>query len=134
MALDGINIAGLDIKTYDTRVAGGGNSEKAPHYILMTTQASNPEDVHKCGYRWSSSILLDVVTTYPAGGNTGSRVIADDIAEEVMNRVNGLLMEPTSGLKILTRHVYLENDIAFSTSEIIVQRKLVRCVFHLVEN
>jgi hypothetical protein len=132
-ALQGLEVENIQIPVYDTRVAGGGNTEKSPHYILMTTQVSVKNDVHKCGYNWESSILLDVVTTYPATGNAGSRLLADDIAEAVLNRLEGLQMAQTTGLKIIHNRNYLENDLGFADSNLLTFRKLIRCEYELIE-
>lgn len=42
---------------------------------------------------WKADVLLDIVTIYPATGNTGSRVLVDDIEDEIRNRTQNLVVE-----------------------------------------
>ena len=59
-ALTGLNVDGNEIVTYDSNTTGANPL----YYILMTTQTNNELDGSKCGRRWFSSILLDIVTRY----------------------------------------------------------------------
>lgn len=109
------------IPCFDTRVSKGDPN----YYILMTTQTST-ENNTKCGKGWESSILLDVVTKYPVSGNIGSRLLADDIANEVLTELEDLNLDPLSGLKLNKIEVSFPNDISSVTTTELVFRKLIR--------
>ncbi len=118
--IDGVDVNGNTINIYDTSVTGG---DIPKNYILMTTQTNNVSEVVKCGYRWDSSILLDIVTRYY--GNLGSRLLADDIT----NTVRGLLEDKLvleGGLNVVTQKLDFPNDITTKTDNESIFRKLIR--------
>jgi len=121
-ALTGLNVDGNDIVTYDTNTTGSN-----PYfYILMTTQTNNELDGSKCGKRWFSSILLDIVTRYDGSGNTGSRLLADNIAEAARLLIKDLVLEVGSGLVITQRTLNFPNDISTKTDTTNIFRKFIR--------
>lgn len=121
-ALSGLSVQGNDIPTFDTRT----NNSDPSFYVLMTTQTNNERKDNKCAPRWSSSILLDIVTRYEGSGNMGSRLLADLIANEVLKRVDNLTLETASGLVIKRQTVNLPNDITTLTNATNIYRKLIR--------
>lgn len=110
------------IKCYDTRVTG---STIPQHYVLMTTQTNRVDESVKCGDRWDSSILLDIVTRYGATGNTGSRVLADDIAEAIRNLLETKLTLE-GGLNVVTQTLDFPSDISSVTENENIYRKFIR--------
>tara|TARA_R110002051_G_scaffold308116_1_gene379510 strand:- start:12908 stop:13333 length:426 start_codon:yes stop_codon:yes gene_type:complete len=112
----------LGVNVYDTNTGTDSPSE----FVLMTTQTNNQIMPNKCDSRWTSSILLDVITRYPVSGNSGNRLPADIIAENVLSLTTGLNLDPTSGLKILKQSYSFPNDISTKTNTEIVYRKLIR--------
>ena len=81
------------INFYDSRITGRIIPN---YYVLFSTQTNGVDESSKCGYRWQSSILLDIVTRYPATNNTGSRLLVDDIANEIRNRLEShLVLDPS---------------------------------------
>tara|TARA_R110002020_G_scaffold471625_2_gene698878 strand:- start:2800 stop:3237 length:438 start_codon:yes stop_codon:yes gene_type:complete len=121
-ALSGLNVEGNDILTYDTNTTGSNPL----YYILMTTQTNNELNGSKCGRRWFSSILLDIVTRYDGSGNTGSRLLADNIAEAARVLIKNLDLEVGSGLKITQRTLNFPNDISTKTDNTNIFRKFIR--------
>lgn len=121
-ALNGLNVSGFDIPTYDSRA----NDNAPSFYVLMTTQTNNEQKDNKCAPRWNSSILLDIITRYDGSGNMGSRLMADNIANEVMKRTDNLTLEALSGLEIKRQVLSLPNDITTLTSTTNIFRKLIR--------
>lgn len=118
----GVTVNTKNVKCYDSRITG---STIPAQYILMTTQTNRVSEVVKCGNRWESSILLDIVTRYSATGNTGSRLLADDIAETVRALlVNDLTLE--GGLNVVHQKLDFPNDIVSLTENENVFRKLIR--------
>ena len=114
----------ITIPCYDTIVPEKGKN----HYVLMTTQ-TNTEVPNKCGNGWLSSILLNVVTRYPNTGNTGSRLLADDIANEILTELNDISLDAASGLVIQTKTIDFPNDISSLTESENIFRKLIRYEF-----
>lgn len=88
-AINNMNVEGHTIPCFDERVTG---ATVKPHYILLSTQTKQQQKYTKCGDRWECSILLDIITTYPATGNTGSKLLAENIEEAIIN------LEPTLNL------------------------------------
>ena len=121
-ALTGLNVDGYDIATYDTNTTGSNPL----FYILMTTQTNNELDGSKCGRRWFSSILLDVVTRYDGAGNTGSRLLADNIAEAARVLIKDLDLEAGSCQKITQRTLNFPNVISTNTYTTYIFRKFIR--------
>lgn len=120
--LDGIVVDSNTINVYDTRVTGF----QPDHYILLTTQTNLVEKENKCEYFWNSSILIDVVTTFERQGGYGSRVLVNDIMQEVKDGVNDMVLDPASGLEIITKTLSFPNDITTITDNEIVYRELLR--------
>jgi len=123
--INNIVVDGVTIPCYDTNVTG----EKKNAYVLMTTQISPSVNDNKCGIKWNSSLLLDIFTKYQSSGNTGSRLFADNIADEVRNLTQSLVLDPLSGLTIVWQRQDFEPDISSTTENEIVFRKLLRLEF-----
>jgi len=88
-AINNLNVDGYVIPCFDERVTG---ATVKPHYVLLSTQTKQQQKYTKCGDRWECSILLDIITTYPATGNTGSKLLAENIEEAIID------LEPTLNL------------------------------------
>ena len=121
--VDGITVDGNIINCFDTRVTG---NVKPEHYIIMSTQSNEVLDVNKCEKQWQSYILIDVVTTYLAPGNTGSRLLADNIMDEVRSLTDTLNIDAASGMYVHKLVQSFPNDITNTTSNQNIFRKLMR--------
>ena len=122
-AVNNVVVNTLTIPAFDTRVSGNIIPE---HYILLSTQTSQVNQMTKCGDVWESSILIDVVTTYDGSGNTGSRLLAEDIMNTVRYSVNNISLLPSSGLVIQKQTQDFPNDIVTITENENIFRKLLR--------
>ena len=122
-AVNNIVVDTLTIPAYDSRVFGNTIPN---HFILMTTQTSQVNQMTKCGDVWESSILIDIVTTYDGSGNTGSRLLADNILDAVRNATNNLVLDVASGLVIQKQIQDFPNDIVTITENENIFRKLMR--------
>lgn len=122
-AINNITVDSTTIPCYDYRVTGD-NLPSA--YVLLSTQTNTTNKATKCGYRWESSILLDIVTKYNASGNTGSRLFADNIADAVRNIVKDLTLDVSSGLNIIDLTLDFPNDLSTVTSNENIFRKFIR--------
>ena len=121
--LNDMVVDGHTIKCYDSRVTG---SSKPKFYILLTTQENSEKDYNKCEKQWLSSILIDIVTIYPGRGNTGSRLLADNILDRVRSLTDDFNLDAASGLRIHDIKQRFPNDISTSTPNQNIFRKFLR--------
>ena len=122
-AVNNIVVDTLTIPAYDSRVTGNVIPQ---HFILMTTQTNQVNQMTKCGDVWESSILIDIVTTYDGSGNTGSRLLSDNILDAVRNATNNLVLDVASGLVVQKQIQDFPNDIVTITENENIFRKLMR--------
>jgi len=76
--LNNIVVSDNIIKCYDSRVSGNSDIN---NYILFTSQTKEIDKATKCGYRWETSLLIEIFTKTSSAGNSGSRVLVNDIEE-----------------------------------------------------
>ena len=122
-AVNNLVVDTLTIPAYDSRVSGNVIPQ---HFILMTTQTNQVNQMTKCGDVWESSILIDIVTTYDGSGNTGSRLLSDNILDAVRNATNNLVLDVASGLVVQKQIQDFPNDIVTITENENIFRKLIR--------
>ena len=125
--INGMTVNGNVIKIYDSAITGRIIPK---YYILMTTQTNDVDRSIKCGDRWQSSILLDIVTRYSSTGNTSSRLLADDIADAVRNLLETKLTLE-GGLNVINQKLSFPNDLAMVTDTESVFRKFIRIEFDI---
>ena len=123
-AVNGIVVDTKTINCYDSRIPSNEDN-----YILLTTQTNNVNKRNKCEYSWESSILIDIVTRYKLTGNTGSRLLADNILDKVRELTDDLTLDVASGLKIVWQIQSFPNDLVSTSENEIVYRKLIRIEF-----
>jgi len=124
-AVNGIVVNTKTILCYDTKAT----SQAKDNYIILSTQSNVVDKSVKCGYRWESSILIDIITRYSISGNTGSRLLADDILDKVREVTDNLTLDVASGLTIVTQSQSFPNDLVSETQNEIIYRKLMRIEF-----
>ena len=122
-AVNNLVVDTLTIPAYDSRVTGNVIPQ---HFILMTTQTNQVNKMTKCEDTWESSILIDIVTTYDGSGNTGSRLLSDNILDAVRNATNNLVLDVASGLVVQKQIQDFPNDIVTITENENIFRKLMR--------
>ena len=122
-AVNNLVVDTLTIPAFDSRVSGNVIPQ---HFILMTTQTNQVNQMTKCGDVWESSILIDIVTTYDGSGNTGSRLLSDNILDAVRNATNNLVLDVSSGLVVQKQIQDFPNDIVTITENENIFRKLMR--------
>jgi hypothetical protein len=123
--VNNITVDGNTIFCYDTRLTGNQQN----NYILLSTQSNEVDKRTKCGYDWQSQILIEVYTRYGLTGNTGSRLLADNIMNEVRNLTDSLTLDVASGLTIVTQAQSFPSDLTSETNNEIVYRKFIRIEF-----
>jgi len=129
---DGLNDSQIDsevIKVYDYRVP----IKKAPKvYILMTSQTSTPDRGNKCVIPYTSIIRLEVVTQFASSGNTGSRLLADNTMQLVIDWFNGTdLIDNSSGFILSKKNIDFGTDIQTTLSNYSIFRKVAILSFYL---
>jgi len=123
--INNITVDGKTIPCYDTNVTDQGKD----FYILISTQSSGQQKINKCEDQWLSTVLVDVFTRYRKSGNTGSRLFAENISDEVRRLTNGLVLDSGSGLNIVWQNTNFAPDISSSTKNEKVFRKLIQYEF-----
>jgi hypothetical protein len=78
--VNGIVVNGKTINCFDTRVTGNA---AANQYVLLTAQTKEIDKSTKCGYDWITSLLIEIYTKSSANGNSGSRVLVNDIEQAI---------------------------------------------------
>lgn len=118
------------VKVYDSRT----NADFPDQYVLLSTQNSIADPASKCGERWLHTLQIDVYSRYPAVGNPGSRVAADDLADLVRLTLtnSNLQLDPASNLNLLRWDISVPFDAVFDDDAYIVTQKVIRlnCVIN----
>ena len=120
---DAVNNMVVNTKTipcFDSR------AENVDNYVLLTSQSNEVLRDNKCEHHWESQILIEVFTTYSISGNPGSRLLADDIADEIRNRTDVLTLDVASGLEIIDQTQSFPSDLTGTTENANVHRKFIR--------
>ena len=129
---DGVNgsdVNGETLNVYDFRVP----VEKAPNiYVLMTAQSSTPLRDNKCGIPYNCVIRVEVVTQFPTSGNTGSRLLADEGMQAVLDWFNGSeLIDENSGFNLTSKSIDFGSDIQNTLPNFTIFRKVAIITFYL---
>lgn len=125
-AINGVVVDTFAIPCFDTRVP---NNDKRSFYVLMSTQSNDVAKDTKCGYKWESQIVLEVITAYDINGNTGSRKMADDILNAVRRNTDSLTLDLDSDLEIVSQIQSFPSDLNTITANEVVYRKFIRIEF-----
>lgn len=110
---------------YDMQVTGKLNPTQ---YVLISTQDKEINKATKCGNRWVSYTLLDMVCIYNGAGNTGSRVANDDMENAILALIENISI---SGYTVVNRSYEFPSNLDSSTSTQTVYRNFIRLVLTL---
>lgn len=127
-ALTGLVIDTISIPVFDERITG---NIVPKHYILLSTQTKSQNKYTKCGDRWDCSILIDIITTYPATANTGSKLLVDNIEEAVINLENSIILG--GGFKINDRQLVSSDSVPVIGTTTNVFRQLIRFQYFITQ-
>ncbi len=127
-AVKGIVVDGKSIECYDTNVSG---EDRPNHYILMSTQSNEVDKANKCEYFWDSDILIDINSIYQSSGNTGDRVLTDDITDQVRLKTNNLQLDAASGLEVISSIQSFPNSLSSNTGNQIIYRNFMRITLQI---
>ena len=115
------------IKCFDSRVTGNANLLE---YILLTAQTKEVEKNTKCEYRWETSLLIEIYTKTSSAGNSGSRVLLNDIEQAIYTL---LLPKITiAGFETFTQNITFENQLETVTDTENIFRSFLRLNLTLI--
>lgn len=115
------------IKCYDSRVTGNANIKE---YVLLTAQTKEVEKANKCEYRWETSLLIEIYTSYSSVGNSGSRVLLNNIEQAVSDLLNPKIT--VAGFETLTQNITYENQLETVTDTENIFRSFLRLNLTLI--
>jgi hypothetical protein len=123
--VNNIVVSSKIIKCFDSRATN------APlEYVLLTAQTKEVDKATKCDYRWDSSLLIEIYTKTTSSGNTGSRVLLNDIEQAIYT----LLLPKLTviGFQTLTQNIAFENQLETITDTEIIMRSFLRLSLTLI--
>ena len=123
-ALTGLTVSGKSIPISDMRLPANSDA-----YILMTTIDKSHDQETKCGKVWNFQQTLDIVTIYQ--GNSGSRLLCDDIHEAVLNACNNITVQHFT---VQSTSYEFAPDLSSSDSTQTIFRKIIIFNIKLKEN
>lgn len=109
------------IKCFDSRVTGNANLTE---YILMTAQDKAVDKSTKCDYEWECSLLIEIYTRYSSSGNSGSRVLLNDIEQAVIDLLNPKIT--VIGFTNITQNIEYETSLETVTDTENIFRSFLR--------
>lgn len=124
-AINDMVVDTLTIPCYDSRVTAGD----VKNYTLLSTQSNTVDKRTKCGADWESQILIEIINRADLSGNSGSRLLVDNMADKVRELTDSLTLDVASGLSIVTQIQSFPSDLVTETSNEILNRKFVRIEF-----
>ena len=110
---------------FDTQVTGNLNPTQ---YVLISTQDKEIDKATKCGNRWVSYTLLDIVAIYNGAGNVGSRVVNDDMENAILALIENISI---SGYSVLNRRYEFPSNLDSSSETQTVYRNFIRVILTL---
>ena len=117
--INNIVVSGKTIPCYDSRATNAPSN-----YVLLTAQAKEVLKETKCDYEWETSTLIEIYTKVTSSGNTGSRVLLNDIEQAVYTLLNPKLT--VSGFTNITQNITFENSLETITDTEIIFRSFLR--------
>ena len=123
--INNIVVSGKIIPCYDSRATNAPSN-----YVLLTAQTKEVEKSTKCDYRWTTSILIEIYTKVTSSGNTGSRLLLNDIEQAIYT-----LLQPkitVAGFENLTQNITFENSLDTPTDTELISRSFLRLNLTLI--
>tara|TARA_R110000823_G_scaffold14858_1_gene48829 strand:+ start:35 stop:463 length:429 start_codon:yes stop_codon:yes gene_type:complete len=119
--VNGIVVNGKTINCFDTRVTGNAAADQ---YVLLTAQTKEVDKSTKCGYDWITSLLIEIYTKTSANGNSGSRLLLNDIEQEVYSKISPKIT--VSNYTNQTQNVTFETQLETVTTTENIFRSFIR--------
>lgn len=117
--INNIVVSGKAIPCYDSRATNAPSN-----YVLLTAQSKEVLKETKCDYEWETSTLIEIYTKVSSSGNTGSRVLLNDIEQAVYTLLNPKLT--VAGFTNITQNITFENSLETITDTEIIFRSFLR--------
>ena len=117
--INNIVVSRKTIPCYDSRATNAPSN-----YVLLTAQTKEVLKETKCDYEWETSTLIEIYTKVTSSGNTGSRVLLNDIEQAVYTLLNPKLT--VSGFTNITQNITFENSLETITDTEIIFRSFLR--------
>ena len=117
--INNIVVSGKIIPCYDSR---GTNAPS--NYVLLTAQTKEVLKETKCDYEWETSTLIEIYTKVSSSGNTGSRVLLNDIEQATYTLLLPKLT--VQGFTNITQNITFENSLETVTDVEVIFRSFLR--------
>lgn len=123
-------VSGKTIPCVDVNYTG---STQPLFYVAMSTQTKSSRAFTKCKKQWDCTVLLDAITRYPGTGNTGSRVLLNDIEDTIIQLMHNFYID--GGFDVY-RDIELDQSTGMDghTDSEVYFRQLIRYRIWLTEN
>lgn len=113
------------IKCFDSRALNAPNE-----YILMTAQNKDVNRDNKCDNKWETSLLIEIYTKTSSVGNSGSRLLLNNIEQSIIDLLNPKIT--VSGFETLIQDITFENSLETITDTEIIFRSFLRLNLTLI--
>ena len=117
--INNIVVSGKIIPCYDSRATNAPSN-----YVLLTAQTKEVLKETKCEYEWETSTLIEIYTKVSSSGNTGSRVLLNDIEQAIYTLLLPKLT--VQGFTNITQNITFENSLETITESEIIFRSFLR--------
>lgn len=117
--INNIVVSGKIIPCYDSRATNAPSN-----YVLLTAQSKEVLKETKCDYEWETSTLIEIYTKVSSSGNTGSRVLLNDIEQAIYTLLLPKLT--VQGFTNITQNITFENSLETITDTEIIFRSFLR--------
>ena len=117
--INNIVVSGKTIPCYDSRATNAPSN-----YVLLTAQTKEVLKETKCEYEWETSTLIEIYTKVSSSGNTGSRVLLNDIEQAIYTLLLPKLT--VQGFTNITQNITFENSLETITDTEIIFRSFLR--------
>ena len=117
--INNIVVSGKIIPCYDSRATNAPSN-----YVLLTAQTKEVLKETKCEYEWGTSTLIEIYTKVSSSGNTGSRVLLNDIEQAIYTLLLPKLT--VQGFANITQNITFENSLETITDTEIIFRSFLR--------
>ena len=125
--INGIVVNGKIIYSFDSRIAGNSTLTE---YVLFTAQTKEVDKATKCGYRWDTSMLIEIFTKTSSAGNSGSRVLVNDVEQAILDLLSPKVI--VQGFETLTQNITFEAQLETITDTEIIFRSMLRLNLTLI--
>ena len=115
------------IPCFDSRISGNAD---VMNYILMTAQTKDVDKATKCGNRWETSLLIEIYTKSSSAGNSGSRLLLNDIEQAVTDLLNPTIA--IEGFETLIQNITYEASLETVTDTENIFRSFLRLNLTLI--